>query len=56
MQITKCDICHKTIKNKEGSMHLRLEGDFFKFFEICQKCSQPIINFLKSKKLLKKKK
>lgn len=55
MQITKCDICHKIIKDKENSAFLRIRENFG-FFEFCQKCSQPIINFLKSKKLLKKKK
>jgi len=57
MQITKCDICKKTI-NREKSAKIRIvyEGanlSVFNCYEICENCSKPIVKFLKDKKLIK---
>lgn len=50
MQITKCDICKKKIK--EEKIKLWVQGERFSVFELCEKCAQPIMRFLKSKKLI----
>jgi len=51
MRIKKCDICRIQIKDDELSLYLKDEK--FETFEFCLKCSQPIIKFLKNKKLIK---
>ncbi|MFH0852753.1 MAG: hypothetical protein V1845_04110 [bacterium] len=51
MRIKKCDICKKQVKGEELS--LSFIGEKFQSFEFCLKCSQPIMKFLKSKKLIK---
>jgi len=53
MKIKKCDICKKQIKDDELSLYLRTDGFKFESFEFCLKCSQPIIKFLKNKKIIK---
>jgi hypothetical protein len=55
MNITKCDICKKTIKPGAEKMHLERKGDIRKFawFELCTVCSEPIIEMLKDKNLIK---
>jgi len=51
MLIKKCDICKKPIKKEELTVYFK--NDRFDSFNLCFKCSQPIIKFLKSKKLIK---
>jgi hypothetical protein len=53
MNVTKCDICHKTIK---GKTVLRVSLDFFESFELCPNCAKPVVTFLKAKKLIRKEK
>jgi len=55
MNITKCDICKKVIKDGE-KLRVSPEGGSFLGFEICSKCGEPVTRFLKSKKLIKDKK
>ena len=55
MQITKCGICRKTIKDKENSIFLRVRGGGYDLLEFCQKCAEPILKFLEQKKLIGKK-
>jgi len=52
MQITKCDICKKRIKEYTEKIHVNI-GFFSGSFEICKSCGKPILKLLKSKKLLK---
>jgi hypothetical protein len=54
MQITKCDICRKKIKDEK--IKLWVHGERFMIFELCEKCSQPIMKLLKNKGLIKDKK
>jgi hypothetical protein len=49
MNIIKCDICNKIIKKGTESVHLGIGGFFNNRTEICEKCSQPILKFLKNK-------
>jgi hypothetical protein len=51
MKIQKCDICKKQLKGEE--LHLSFIDKGFQSFDFCLKCSQPILNFLKNKKLIK---
>ena len=53
MNITKCDLCKRTIK--KGGAYFRL-FDAFVSFELCSNCSEPIVELLKSKGLIKDKK
>jgi hypothetical protein len=55
MNITKCDICKKTIASGSESFHLTRTGDIMTFtsLEFCFVCSKPIIKMLKDKKLMK---
>ena len=50
MIVRKCDICKKKIAGKP----ITAGFDFFTRHEFCVKCGQPIINFLKANKLIKK--
>jgi len=54
MNITKCDICKKVIKDRKG-LRVSPEGGSFLGFEICVKCGAPVTRFLKNKKLIKDK-
>jgi hypothetical protein len=54
MNIIKCDICKKTIKRGDKTMRVVPEG-FLGGFEICHNCGQPVLKFLRSKKLIKEK-
>lgn len=49
MIIRKCDLCNKTIKGKPIVV-----GRYFGSVELCDKCSQPIVEFLTNNKLLEK--
>ena len=52
MQITKCDICKKTIKDwKEKVL---IEYGFLERNTFCLKCGKPVIDFLGKNKLLKR--
>ncbi len=51
MIVKKCDICKKAIKKEELTVYFNDKG--FNSFHFCFKCGQLIINFLKSKKLIK---
>lgn len=53
MNIRKCDICKKTIKEKK---YLRIDqagNYYFDLIELCLNCAKPVIKFLKSKNLIK---
>lgn len=51
MRIIKCDLCKKKI-NKEPIIIL---AGLFSKVELCEKCSAPILKFLKKHKFIKKK-
>ena len=51
MRINKCDICKKTIKSNTG-VRIFLGSSFLGMHDICNACSEPIIKFLKAKKLI----
>lgn len=56
MQITKCDICRKTIKKNPGSVHIGLGGTcFFNHVEICPECGKSVLKLLKDNDLIKDK-
>lgn len=55
MNITKCDICKKVMKNREG-VKIYPQSEIFASFEICAKCGEPVMKFLKNNKLIKDKK
>lgn len=55
MYIRKCDICKNIIKDKKF-LGVNPEGGSFNIFEICLKCAQPVMEFLKSKKLIENEK
>jgi len=52
MNIFKCDICNKVIEGKTQSIHLGIGGFFGNRAEFCEKCAEPILNFLKDKKII----
>ena len=54
MRITKCDICKKTLIRNEDEVNVSV-GMFFASFDICSNCAEPVLKFLKSKKLIKEK-
>ena len=56
MNITKCDICEKTIDSRKKSARVSFGDSLFKFFEFCPDCGKPVVEFLKSKKLIEEKK
>lgn len=53
MQIHKCDICRKTIKN-EMSVHIGLGTMFSNHVELCLICGKDILKLLKDDELIKK--
>jgi len=54
MTINKCDICKKTIETTdENTVGIYLRGDRLQKFELCPKCTEPVMKFLKAKKLIK---
>ncbi|MBU2264816.1 hypothetical protein KJ784_01355 [Patescibacteria group bacterium] len=55
MNIKKCDICKKVMKDREG-IKIYPQSEIFASFEICDKCGVPVMRFLKNKKLIKDKK
>lgn len=48
MNLTKCDICGKKLKDKP----VRAGIGYFVGNDFCSKCGKPILNFLKKHKLL----
>lgn len=52
MQVTKCDICKKTMDMKKESIWLAVRRSGHDSFEICYECGKPIMKILKSKKLI----
>jgi hypothetical protein len=48
MYITKCDICKKTIKDSSEEVRA---GHSYGTYHLCEKCGQPIIDFLIKHKL-----
>lgn len=51
MKVTKCDLCKKQVK--EGDKAVSVYYGFYNHREFCKKCAEPILKFLKNKKLLK---
>ncbi len=52
MNVTKCDICKKTLKSNP----VRAGIGFFPKNEFCLDCGKPILDFLKKHKLIKEEK
>ena len=50
MRIIKCDLCKKKIKEQP----IIILAGFLAKSELCEKCSAPILRFLKKNKLIKK--
>ena len=50
MRISKCDICKKII-NREKT-EICLSGEGYQKFDFCFTCADPIMKFLKAKKLI----
>jgi hypothetical protein len=50
MLVRKCDVCNKEIEDRHDEIVVGLEWPQFSF---CRSCGQPIIAFLKKRKLLK---
>lgn len=51
MNITKCDICKKAIKDYGETMSVRFGFDHNEF---CKKCGLPVLKFLKKHKIIKR--
>ena len=49
MNISKCDICKKVIKEDS----VRAGFGFFQAKDFCLKCGKPVLDFLKKHKLIK---
>jgi hypothetical protein len=52
MRETKCDLCRKKIKGEPVTAGV----GFFPKAELCEKCGQPILKFLKRNKFIEDKK
>ena len=52
MNITKCDICKKTIKKGSESVHISVGNVFSNHTEICSDCGEPVLKLLRDKKLI----
>ena len=50
MNITKCDICKKNLKDES----VRAGFSFFGAKDFCFKCGKPILDFLKKHKFISK--
>ncbi|MFA5942166.1 MAG: hypothetical protein WC798_00625 [Candidatus Paceibacterota bacterium] len=50
MKISKCDICKNTLDKQHLSLFL--SGGGFQEFDLCSKCAEPVMKFLKTKKLI----
>lgn len=54
MRTRSCDICEKTIGEEKLEITMHEKGFMgFKNFDLCQKCAEPVMKFLKAKKLIK---
>jgi NAD-dependent SIR2 family protein deacetylase len=51
MYVSKCDKCEKEIKDKK----ITVDFDRSIRVDLCEKCGEPVISFLKKSKLLDKK-
>lgn len=52
MLVYKCDLCKKEKETKAiVSVRCRYDG-----FELCEKCAEPVVKFLKKHKLIKEEK
>jgi hypothetical protein len=49
VDIKKCDFCRKEIKDFKNYVTVRFA---FKHTELCEKCGQPILKFLKKNKIV----
>ncbi|MFH1894432.1 MAG: hypothetical protein ABH813_00800 [Patescibacteria group bacterium] len=52
MQVTKCDLCKKVIKDKS----VTAARGYLDRAELCQKCGAPILKFLRKNKFIKEEK
>lgn len=52
MHVTKCDKCKKEIKNRDARV---TAGIGWNMVELCEKCGEPVVAFLKKFKLLERK-
>lgn len=52
MHVTKCDKCKKEIKATEKKI---TAGIGWNVAELCEKCGEPVVSFLKKSRLLEKK-
>lgn len=53
MDITKCDLCKKEIKDSKSSVIIRFAS--YKHADLCGNCASPILKFLKKNKFIDKK-
>jgi len=56
MQFTKCDKCHKKIKQYSDQVSVRFPGSDLFGTQLHVSCAKPILAFLKRSRLLKKEK
>jgi hypothetical protein len=54
MQITKCDICKKEIKDYSEEINVSPLGRILGFV-FCSNCGKPVIKFLRKNNLIEKK-
>lgn len=53
MNITKCDICKKTIKKGADSVHIGIGSSMLSnHIEICSDCGKPVLKLLRDKRLI----
>lgn len=53
MLVYKCDLCNKTVKEKDEKVYASVRG-MFSGYTFCKDCGKPIKDFLIKKKLIKK--
>lgn len=49
MDIKKCDLCKKEIKERKNSVYVRFAS--FESADLCEDCASPIYKFIKKNKL-----
>ncbi len=54
MDIKKCDLCKKEIKEKDESVHVRFAS--YEHADLCGRCALPVLKFLQKNKFIKKEK
>lgn len=53
MMIFTCDICKEVIQDRSRALDISLNSQYYySHFSLCKKCSEPVVNFLKSHELI----